>query len=255
MNKLRKITVVLLLALMLGGCGSEALPSADKEYDLKILFVGNSYTSANDLPKMFEKLAESGDKTIYQSSSTQDSSTLFMHADPTDSLGKKTIGKIENDSIDWDYVVLQEQSILPIVYHPYFSLGVEDMAEVIEASDAKMALYMTWGRRDGYEDLSFQEMNDELEAAYEDEADLNDALLLPVAAVWGELREEDEEFGLKLWQDDGSHPSYMGSYLNACVFYAAFFDESPVGLWYDSKKIEAKDAETVQTYVKDFFEL
>jgi hypothetical protein len=33
-----------------------------------------------------------------------------------------------------------------------------------------------------------------------------------------------------LWQDDASHPSTAGTYLAACVFYAAVFRQSPDGL-------------------------
>jgi hypothetical protein len=37
---------------------------------------------------------------------------------------------------------------------------------------------------------------------------------------------------LDLWQADGSHPSEQGTYLAACVFYAAIFHQSPEGLSY-----------------------
>jgi hypothetical protein len=41
-----------------------------------------------------------------------------------------------------------------------------------------------------------------------------------------------EHPGLTLYQSDGSHPTRSGTYLAACVFYAALFGESPEGLEY-----------------------
>ena len=251
---MKKIIVILILVLTLSGCGSDPLPSEDKDYDLMVLFVGNSYTSKNDLPKMFEELAASGGKVVYQASSTKNNSALFMHANLKKGIGKKTIGKIKSDSINWDYVILQEQSKMPITDSYYFSEGVGELIIQIETVNATPALYMTWGRRDGFEGQSFEEMNSDLEFAYESEAEAWDALLLPAGSAWGKMMAKDRDFGLRLWDSDGSHPSYIGSYLNACVFYATFFEESPVGLWYDPAQIDVNDAQYIQNFVQDFFE-
>src|SRR5438128_1839628 len=55
-----------------------------------------------------------------------------------------------------------------------------------------------------------------------------------------------------LWQDDGSHPTGKGTYLAACVFYAAIFGESPAGLgWHpwisngDAYQVQRTSAATV----------
>jgi len=56
-------------------------------------------------------------------------------------------------------------------------------------------------------------------------------LRLPVAPVgdaW--LHVHADHPGMSLWQDDGSHPTALGTYLAACVFYAAIFRASPDGL-------------------------
>jgi hypothetical protein len=34
---------------------------------------------------------------------------------------------------------------------------------------------------------------------------------------------------IRLWGEDGRHPSLKGSYLAACVFYKLFYQKSPVG--------------------------
>lgn len=256
---MKKLIPILILTLaltsILTGCSSEQLPEEDKEYDMKVLFVGNSYTSLNDLPAMFQELAESGGKSVYQSSSTQDSSTLDDHSSDSSSLGEETLAKINNESIKWDYVVIQEQSVMPIAGHEMFVSGAEDISIAIDEAGAKPVFYMTWGRKDGLAGMGFEEMNAELETAYENEAEYNHGLLAPVGSVWGKLKEEDEDLWEKLWYDDGSHPSYFGSYVNACVFYAVLFEESPVGLWYDSREIEKEDAKAAQEFVESYFEL
>jgi hypothetical protein len=58
------------------------------------------------------------------------------------------------------------------------------------------------------------------------------------AAVSGRLN-------LGLWQQDGVHPTTAGTYLAACVFYAAIFRQSPVGLSYHDGLSDA-DAAALQ---------
>ncbi len=36
--------------------------------------------------------------------------------------------------------------------------------------------------------------------------------------------------GFPLYEEDRSHPSALGTYLTACVFYGIFTNQSPVGL-------------------------
>jgi hypothetical protein len=51
--------------------------------------------------------------------------------------------------------------------------------------------------------------------------------VVPVGRAWAEAIRRAP--GFDLWADDGRHPSRRGSYLTACVFYAALADRSPVG--------------------------
>src|SRR2546429_4043516 len=63
--------------------------------------------------------------------------------------------------------------------------------------------------------------------------------IAPVGYAWQAVLAEEASPGL--WQDDGSHPTAKGTYLAACVFYAAIFRESPAGLTYrgDLSEVEA----------------
>jgi hypothetical protein len=50
----------------------------------------------------------------------------------------------------------------------------------------------------------------------------------PVGYTWYLVRQDHPE--IEMWQSDGSHPTSAGTYLAACVFYAAVFRQSPAGL-------------------------
>lgn len=53
------------------------------------------------------------------------------------------------------------------------------------------------------------------------------AHVVPVGVAWEQAHLRQPDLGL--WSWDGTHPSTAGSYLDACVFYAALTGRSPVG--------------------------
>jgi hypothetical protein len=54
-----------------------------------------------------------------------------------------------------------------------------------------------------------------------------------------------------MWQQDGMHPQPSGTYLAACVFYAKYFNRSPVGNKYVPKGVTAKNAKLLQKIAAD----
>jgi hypothetical protein len=66
----------------------------------------------------------------------------------------------------------------------------------------------------------------------------------PAGYAWWRTRKQDPE--IELWQSDGSHPNKNGTFLSACVFYAAIFRESPEGLVYTAQ-IPGKTAQALQS--------
>jgi hypothetical protein len=76
---------------------------------LKVLFIGNSYTSVNDLPAMVAAMAEAaGGRKIEVDRHLVGGCTLEKHVKD-----QKAIDKIRAKK--WDVVVLQEQSLRPVV--------------------------------------------------------------------------------------------------------------------------------------------
>ena len=102
---------------------------------------------------------------------------------------------------------------------------------------------MTWGWRgggqrdiDGHASVPFSHvdyfhMQDTVTAAYVMLRDILSSVLLPAGNAWARAMRTDTT--LDLWSpNDNYHPNLMGSYLAACVFYAVFFHQSPIGLSY-----------------------
>ena len=62
------------------------------------------------------------------------------------------------------------------------------------------------------------------------------AMVAPVGMAWQNVIAQKPQ--LELWQSDGIHPTREGTYLSACVFYAAIFKQSPAGLTYRAELAE-----------------
>ncbi len=99
------------LSIFLGGCSlsfqKERSPALkDSAGKLNILLIGNSYTFFNQFPELLEDLAREGGHTIHITTLAFGGWTLNDHAQ-----SQKTLETIRGEK--WDYVVLQEQSVIP----------------------------------------------------------------------------------------------------------------------------------------------
>jgi hypothetical protein len=93
--------------------------------------------------------------------------------------------------------------------------------------------FLTWAHRDGWPEngyLDYSSMQAAIDDGYHTIAHEQQVTIAPVGEAWGSVLDQEASPGL--WQDDGTHPTEKGTYLAACVFYAAIFRESPKGLSY-----------------------
>lgn len=194
----------------------------------RVLFVGNSYTSVNDLPAVFRELARSGGHRVETGTVAPGGATLAQHAASADTLA--TIAGSR-----WQYVVLQEQSQIPSVEGAR-QQGMYPAARALvaaaRAAGAEPVFFETWAYRGGWPEngLDYRAMQVQIDAGYGAIAAELGVLVAPVGGAWLNLRQADP--ALDLWQDDGSHPDTAGTYLAACVFYATIFGLSPEGAGY-----------------------
>jgi prepilin-type N-terminal cleavage/methylation domain-containing protein len=194
-----------------------ASPAPSSTAPMKVLFVGNSYTSVNNLPQIVKLLADSAkEKRAFEpDAQTVGGATLQLHWDQGVALGKI-------QATAYDFVVLQEQSQMPLIdpEATRYAAGLFDTE--IKKSGAATCLFMTWARQYAPETQStFTDVYNSIGK------DLG-ATVAPVGVAFQSALKADPS--LVLHQADGSHPTARGSYLAACVFYATFYRKSPVGL-------------------------
>jgi hypothetical protein len=75
-------------------------------------------------------------------------------------------------------------------------------------------------------------MQQRLRESYLEMADSNKTFVAPAGAAWRNSIIADST--INLYQTDNSHPSVEGTYLTACVFYAAIYNKSPIGNFFMS---------------------
>ncbi len=199
---------------------------------MQVLFIGNSFTYFNDMPYTFLNMAKTVDPDARVESVAYGGYTLEQYCDETTEVGKQVISKIV--SYEWDYVVLQEQSLLPCTDPDKFVSSVKKLSHIISQIGAKVILYQTWAYEEGSEKLSgtgmtYDEMADALKRAYERAASESAATVAPVGDVFARVSRSDYVTRL-LNSNDNYHPSTSGSYLAACIIFRTITGKSAIGL-------------------------
>lgn len=233
-HALARLSALVLLLLACtprhGTAGGVAKPAPAPARPLRVLFIGNSFTYFNNLPALVEGLAAvtatDGARRVTTRMVAPGGAGLERHWNDPSVHQALATG-------DWDYVVLQEQSMLnarylvngkPRVVHPEgFFRYARLFGQEIHKTRAKIVLYLTWARRDAPpEDQAM------LNHAYAEMARELGATLAPVGLAWQAVRKERPD--LDLYYEDGSHPSPAGSYLAAAVLHATLLGRNPLGL-------------------------
>ena len=187
---------------------------------VRVLFLGNSYTSTNDLPGMFTTMAAAAGRKVQVAMVANGGETLAQHASSGDD-------EAQLNAEPWNYVVLQEQSEIPALSsaRPQMAAAVSSLADRIRGRGATPLLFETWGHRYGLPDSGFADFADmqaALRVGYEAAGSGSSVGLVRVGEAWSAAIQADP--ALNLWQEDGSHPNPAGTYLAALVFYATIFD-------------------------------
>lgn len=200
---------------------------------VKVLFIGNSFTYANNLPQMFEQLAIVAGKKVLVDQVTYGGYTLELH-----SQNATVLNKINERY--WDYVVLQEQSQIPSLIPQRETLMypfARRLDSIIHANSycTKTVFFMTWAHKFGNLGLppgsdTYEDMQQRLRSGYKEIADTLQAAISPCGWAWRKVIQENPN--IELYSPDNYHPAENGTYLAACTFFATIFSQSPVGLSY-----------------------
>ncbi|MBR4443853.1 MAG: hypothetical protein IKS52_11370 [Clostridia bacterium] len=183
---------------------------------IRVLFVGNSHTYMNDMPRLFQDVYENttGDQAEV-SMLAFSGRHLGWHIDEFFSLRFALLYG------GFDYCVLQQAA------HP-FPPEEESLAdgaralELCRAGGVTPVFYMTWAEK------RFPENQRKMIDTYEKLHALGPSLLAPVGVVWQAVREAHPE--IELYAGDGEHASPQGDLLVASVLCAAIAGTADVAL-------------------------
>ena len=229
-----------------------AATAAFAEDPQRILFIGNSYTGVNKLPDVFLEVVKSaGRREPVVKSATPGGQTLSQQLSqpPSQAL-------IEEGG--WDVVVLQGQS-KDLTTREHFVKSAAELCKRIRAKSPKARIYFyeTWARHaDFWKEKAMvkeagaiganpKEMQDRLRKWYNFVAKDNKATVVPCGDAW-ELNYASPK-PVRLHTKDHSHPEFVGTYLNALIFFGKIYDvKAPTPKW--TGKLDEAHAKLMQGF-------
>jgi hypothetical protein len=195
--------------------------------EVQALFIGNSFTYFNNMPRLLEAISETVDGPLFKTEMVAIGGArledLWKEGSALNAIHKKR----------WDYVVLNEQSALgggivngekrigdPANFFKYAELFDAEIRQV----GAKTVIMMTWKDKKDSERIQ-----DKLDRAFVEFRDKmhGEPILAPVSNAWGLAKLTAPD--IDLYFTDNHHPSKEGSYLIACTVYATITQRSPEG--------------------------
>jgi hypothetical protein len=186
-----------------------------QQKELKVLFVGNSYTYGYNLPHIVSIISAETSIRLITRKSVIGGADLKEHWE-----GRR---ELETMSIiaegDFDVVVLQDFS-MSAINAPDTSLRyMELFCEYIRSHGAEPFLFNTWARE------KVPQFQAEIDEMYGFAASEYNATRVPVGSAW-ELA-MDLRPTVDLFTSDGSHPNELGTMLTASVFVRVICGELP----------------------------
>jgi lysophospholipase L1-like esterase len=178
---------------------------------MRILMLGNSLTSANDLPALL------GERTgAHVEAITRGGARLAEFANPKTRTGAATALALD---ATWDFVILQDMSHLPATNPERHAQSVSTLADLARAAGATPVVYGTWAYRPGTPRLaklfgSHEDMAARMIEGARLAAEKSGALLAPVGQAFFDAADPE------LFAKDGIHPGPKGSALAADIIAA-----------------------------------
>ncbi|HIP31831.1 MAG TPA: PKD domain-containing protein [Crocinitomicaceae bacterium] len=219
---------------------------------VKILFIGNSYTHMNEMPKMLQKMVDKAGKEVIIERNTESGGSFEIHSKRPDLY--QAINKRK-----WDYVILQGFSREMSYSKEHIDSAsvpfLNQITDSIYANNActNVLFYMTWGYDEGFLDReeinSYEKMADSIERGYSYLGEVYNVPVVPVGMVWKQVKKVGT---IDLYAPDRAHPSRKGSYLIATTFYNAIFGESNENVY--TSTIASEDAELIKKEAKNFID-
>jgi hypothetical protein len=238
--------------------------SLGPDYPKSEMFIGNSFFYYNNgMPghvSLLEKAADPDHKDSYRATMVTIGGSGFDWHDVESYFRPNAVGSYSFDDHNnvvfnksdklFDVAVMMDCSQCPI--HPrlktVFTEYAKKDSDIVRAHGAIPVFFMSWAYADK------PEMTAQLAEAYTVAGNANNALVIPAGLAFARALAKQPE--LNLYVADKRHPTLAGTYLGACVVFAALTGRSPVGNPYLAG-IDAPTAHFLQTVawetVQDYY--
>lgn len=198
-------TVAALTGAACGGGSTGPLP----EGGVRVLFLGNSLTYTNDLPRTIADMAKSVDATplVYR-----------VIAKPNYALEDHFNDGLEGaiNGKGWQFIVMQQGPSSLAASGAHLTAWTTAINTLAVAAGARSALYQVWPA--GGDPATFAAVRNNYRAA----AVAVNGMFIPAGQAWLEVWEEDPQVGL--YSADFFHPSPLGTYVAALVHFEMLYD-------------------------------
>ena len=208
-SQMKRISILFWVWILLSG------PIYGQQKEIRVLFVGNSYTYAYNLAHIVSLMSGETSTLLVTRKSVVGGADLREHWYGGRGLQTRTI--IAEG--DFDAVVLQDFSMAAINSPDSLLKYVRLFTEYNRSCGARTYLFNTWARE------KVPQYQEEIDAVYRQAAEENHVVRVPVGPAW--------ELALRLrpsvdlFTSDGSHPNELGTLLTASVFVRCLTGELP----------------------------
>jgi len=209
MNRL----IIIFFAIIVSSFGSYGQQQSSKTTSntkYNILFIGNSLTYTNNLPKLVKKSAKSKGIVI----------DVKMIAVPNYAIADHwNDGHVQKLIISktYDFVIIQQG---PSSQNEGRNMLIEygkEFSSLCKLNNSKLCYFMVWPS------LSYYHTFADVIKNHKDAASLNNSILLPVGELWKDYIDNTNNY--EYYSSDGFHPSLKGSQIAANVIVEYLFQE------------------------------
>ena len=186
-----------------------------QQTEMKVLFVGNSYTYGYNLAHIVSIISAETPTMLITRKSVLPGASLGGHWNG----GRELKTKEMIAEGDFDIVVLQDYSMSAIRSPDSTLKYVKLFTEYNKSFGAQTYLFNTWARE------KVPQYQAEIDEVYGQAARENGVVRVPVGAAW-ELAQDLRPM-VDLYTSDGSHPNELGTMLTASVFVRVITGELP----------------------------
>ena len=212
----RKIIFFLNVICVLGFVLGNNQNSLASNQAIRVLFIGNSLTTFNDMPSIVEKMGSTAKEKI--------SIETFMIAKGGDSLDKVVKSRMSSPSMyfksieskKWDYIVLQDHSKAPISDRNQMIKAAEVLVKINQKNKANTIFFMTWAPKEKLHQII------EISMVYDNLGKSLDSKVAPVGLAWDYVTRNST---IDLYDFDGIHPNKVGTLLTACTIFSTITDQ------------------------------